>query len=198
MMIPCSKLSIQVCQEEIWRVVFSKHSPWSRRPGLQNLQNHCPWSETCEKDFQASRWDFATETSFWGGLVVTEEQNNSEKNVHNLMKLVGLLDIFIKFPFVNCRYIITFPYAKVLNFLLLIFFFPTRLSIRYLLTAYFVSSINSETQFRICLLVCILSERALDLSWRKDPHVYSCFLNFLYAKIFHCVCKRKIHNLLVS
>lgn len=95
---------------------------------------------------------------------MTEEQNNSEKNVHNLMKLVGLLDIFIKSPFVNCRYIITFPYAKVLNFLLLIFFFPTRLSIRYLLTAYFVSSINSETQFRICLLVCILSERALDLS----------------------------------
>lgn len=69
MMIPCSKLSIQVCQEEIWRVVFSKHSPWSRRPGLQNLQNHCPWSETCEKDFQASRWDFETETSFEAGLL---------------------------------------------------------------------------------------------------------------------------------
>lgn len=54
---------------------------------------------------------------------MTEQQNSFEKNVHNLMKLVGLLDIEVPICLTAGISIIAFPYAKSFEFS---FVFSTR------------------------------------------------------------------------
>lgn len=61
----------QVCEEEIRGVVFSEHCTGSCWSGVQDLPDHCTWSEACEEDFQACRRDIEAPKSLRGRLVVT-------------------------------------------------------------------------------------------------------------------------------